>query len=173
MLAGVGEAGVEAGVGMTRTTLAAEAALTTMQGVAQVPSPHFCASSPFGCLHLAVSQEQHCFEPAAALPFVQCSDVCGGVVLCCRHPSLCPHPGCACACCAQHVRLLCRCSDHDAGHSSFVALLLLLKVLGRSTDKHRNCMHCSACLELIAVWWYAGVPDRGLRVLHWLDGGRS
>ena len=37
MLAGVEEAEVEAGVAMTRTTLEAEAALTTMQGAVQVP----------------------------------------------------------------------------------------------------------------------------------------
>lgn len=59
MLAGVDEAGVEAGVGMTRTTLAAEAALTTMQGVAQVPSPYFFALSSFVCLP--------CCESAASL----------------------------------------------------------------------------------------------------------
>lgn len=39
MLGGVGVAGVEAGVAMTRTTLAAEAALTAMEGVAQVLLP--------------------------------------------------------------------------------------------------------------------------------------
>ena len=37
MLGGVDEAGGEAGVAMTRTTLVVEAALTATQGVAQVP----------------------------------------------------------------------------------------------------------------------------------------